>query len=470
MTVQGGRSKARQLRFPVGDMLSTWHQSITVRVTATWYPDLTNFCTEKETDSKKVDICSLHCSMQPSVFLTIGYNNTDTTQMQCILPELLPAQTRNRCSAASVPTAKVQGGEGEALPVEPRKTQRTHTHATSGQSQVYAALASHCLMTVHVCSERHGEIPGFRGPGPPPHPSVTPSCEDIHISQRCVLVMAERANQSRGKTASCSRLTPENLGRQRLYKIRWKQAFLTVFEGPPDERKRSRHNNVILQLMTNGNGKDCWFVSSFPVPEGYFLRESLGQRVALPLRGKKEQLQARAAPRPIPGKRRASPGRNAAGNGTGNSPGCTHLQLKPVQQLGYTELLRTESRKTAASCDITVLRSPTKIQECFEALNAMRFHPLLAMLKDSFDVPEQGGEEASGTPWLPCRAPVHCTSLQTLTLQLISQKYLQVIKPLPACPCNLHPSKSMCSKPYLYLLRLGSHTESRRDPESQLNK
>lgn len=72
--------------------------------------------------------------------------------------------------------------------------------------------------------------------------------------------------------------------------------------------------------MTNGNGKDCWFVSSFPVPEGYFLRESLGQRVALPLRGKKEQLQARAAPRPIPGKRRASPGRNAAGNGTGNSP------------------------------------------------------------------------------------------------------------------------------------------------------
>lgn len=72
----------------------------------------------------------------------------DTTQMQCILPELLPAQTRNRCSAVSVPTAKVQGGEGEALPVEPRKTQRTHTHATSGQSQVYAALASHCLMTV----------------------------------------------------------------------------------------------------------------------------------------------------------------------------------------------------------------------------------------------------------------------------------------------------------------------------------
>lgn len=45
MTVQGGRSKARQLRFPVGDMLSTWHQSITVRVTATWYPDLV--CTER---------------------------------------------------------------------------------------------------------------------------------------------------------------------------------------------------------------------------------------------------------------------------------------------------------------------------------------------------------------------------------------------------------------------------------------
>lgn len=45
MTVQGGRSKARQLRFPVGDMLSTRHQSITVRVTATWYPDLV--CTER---------------------------------------------------------------------------------------------------------------------------------------------------------------------------------------------------------------------------------------------------------------------------------------------------------------------------------------------------------------------------------------------------------------------------------------
>lgn len=34
-----------------------------------------------------------------------------------------------------------------------------------------------------------------------------------------------------------------------MYKIRWKQAFLTVFEGPPDERKRSRHNNVILQVQ-----------------------------------------------------------------------------------------------------------------------------------------------------------------------------------------------------------------------------
>lgn len=39
--------------------------------------------------------------------------------------------------------------------------------------------------------------------------------------------------------------------------------------------------------------------------------------------------------------------------------GCTHLELKPVQQLSWTELLRTESRKTAAPCDTMFLRSPT---------------------------------------------------------------------------------------------------------------
>lgn len=44
MTVQRGSSEARQLHFPVGSVLSTWHWSITVKVTAGWYPDLV--CTE----------------------------------------------------------------------------------------------------------------------------------------------------------------------------------------------------------------------------------------------------------------------------------------------------------------------------------------------------------------------------------------------------------------------------------------